>query len=86
MSCLTFSFSVLIGKMGTALPCIFVVVVRKKECTPVCTSSKEKQVYTSVLVVLAMRLPLEEVPSTKQTLIQAETLQSLCFSDEQGKV
>ena len=61
-------------------------MVRKKECTPMCTSSKEKQVYTSVLVVLVMRLPLEEAPGTKETLIEAETLQSLCFSDEQGKV
>lgn len=61
-------------------------MVRKKEYTPMCTSSKEKQVYTSVLVVLVMRLPLEEVPGTKKTLIEAETLQSLCFSDEQGKV
>ena len=60
-------------------------MVRKKECTPVCTSSKEKQVYTSVLV-LVMRLPLEEAPGTKETLIEAETLQSLCFSDEKGKV
>lgn len=47
---------------------------------------KGKASIYNVLVVLVMRLPLEEAPGTKETRIEAETLQSLCFSDEQGKV